>query len=233
MVPTGPNGPNCEVAGEPRLLGAAPAVWWANVMTIGKGTTWGTAGPLDDGAPVVNSDAALRAIAIEHLGAGHPPPMVGLTGGSLWRTVGGPAVPNRLSTSEAMHLPIDVIEVRIDETLTWFVSRLIARDRRRHRWLVAMNSQFEGVYQLGPRAHPGDGLVDVFQATLALSELAKVAKRARHGAHLPHPDVTERRAAHHLITLDRALPVWLDGERVARGTTVELTVLADAMIVVV
>ncbi len=202
-------------------------------MTIGKGTTWGMAGALDYGAPVVNSDAALRAIAIEHLGAGVAVPTVGLTGGSLWRTVGGAAVPNRLRTPDAMHLPIDVIEVRIDGTLTWFVSRLIARDWRRHRWLVAMNSQFEGVYQLGPRAHPGDGLVDVFRATLALPDLAKVAKRARHGAHLPHPGITERRAAHHLITLDRALAVCLDGERVGRGTTIELTVLADAMTVVV
>ena len=48
-------------------------------MTIGKGTTWGTAGPLEDGAPVVNSDAALRAIAVECLGAGVSPPTAGLT----------------------------------------------------------------------------------------------------------------------------------------------------------
>ena len=202
-------------------------------MTIGKGTTWGTAGPLEDGAPVVNTDAALRAMAVECLGAGVSPPTAGLTGGTLWRTLGGPAGPNRLHTPEAMHLPIDVIEVLIDDIRTWFVSRLMARDWRRHRWLVAMNAQFEGVYQLGPRAHPGDGLLDVFQATLALPELVKVAKRARHGAHLPHPGVTERRGAHHLITLDRALPVWLDGVKVGRGTTFELTVLADAMTVVV
>lgn len=73
----------------------------------------------------------------------------------------------------------------------------------------------------------------MFRATLALPDLAKVAKRARNGAHLPHPGITERRAAHHLITLDRALAVWLDGERVGRGTIIELMVRPDAMTVVV
>ena len=204
-------------------------------MTIGKGTTWGVPGPLPPGAPVTSTDPALRRLVVDHMerGAPRPLPAVGLAGGTLWRTVGGPAVPNRLHTAEAMHLPVDVIEAVIDGRTTWFVSRLVAHDLLRRRWLVAMNAQFHGRHQLGPRAHPGDGLLDVFQATLAPAELMKVALRARNGAHLPHPGITERRAAQHAVTLHRPMAVWLDGQRVARARTVRLTVLPDALTVVV
>lgn len=202
-------------------------------MTIGKGTTWGTEGALPAGAPTVGSDAELRALVVARLDAGEPLPVVGLRGGGLWRTVGGAGAPARLGTSHAMHLPVDVIEVELDDRRTWFVSTLVAHDVWRRRWVVALNGQFVGTRQLGPRAHPGDGLLDVYQGNLPPGELLEVLRRARNGAHLPHPHITGTRSATAELQLDRPHGVRVDGVASGRASRLALRVLPDALTVVV
>lgn len=203
-------------------------------MTIGKGTGWGTPGLLPVDAPVVDSDSALRALVerARHDGAILGP--VGLTGGSLWTTMGGPTTVGRLRTDEAMRYPIDVVSVVADDnTRRWFVGSLVARTRFWTNALVAMNGQFLDGRRVGVRAHPGDGLVDVYDASLALADVAKVAARARHGTHLPHPGIHERRVAEWESKFDRSRTLWLDGERVGRIRSIRLSVEPDALTVVI
>jgi len=202
-------------------------------MTIGRGTTWGVEGALPAGAPTVSSDAELHALVVAHLGSGEPLPVIGLRGGGLWRTVGGAGAPARLGTPHAMHLPVDVIEADLDDRRTWFVSTLVAHDVARRRWVVALNGQFVGTRQLGPRAHPGDGLLDVYQGALAPGELIEVLRRARNGAHLPHPHITGRRSSGVELHLDRRHAVRLDGVSAGHATRLAMRVLPDALTVVV
>ena len=132
-----------------------------------------------------------------------------------------------------MHLPVDVIEADLDGRRTWFVSTLVAHDVVRGRWLLALNGQFVGRHQFGPRAHPGDALIDVYDASLGVAQLIEVVRRARNGAHLPHPDITGTRSPQFSTSWPSARGVRLDGTRVGRVTNLTLRVLADALTVVV
>lgn len=200
---------------------------------IGKGTEWGTQGVLPEGAPIANTDASLRRLVNEARLAGHDVPIVGLAGGSLWRTLGGASVPARLRSMDTWRYPIDVVRVRLDgRDPTWFVGHLVARSPRWRQLFVAMNAQWLGRYRLGHRAHPNDGLADVYEAALGLGELWKVSRRARTGSHLPHPSINERRVRTLDVTFDNARLVQLDGSVIGQVKSLSMEVEPDALTVV-
>lgn len=203
-------------------------------MTIGKGTDWGVPGLLPLGSPSAATDHELRAIVQTVRQAGVEMPIVGLTGGALWQTMGGPSVVGRLTTLSAVRYAVDVICARIDDDgPTWFVSALIARNALWTHTTVAMNGQFVGPYRFGVRAHPDDGLVDVYEANLSIADVVKVASRAKLGAHLPHPGIRELRCADCRLTFDHRRSIKLDGDRVGRARVVALEVEPDALTVVI
>jgi diacylglycerol kinase family enzyme len=124
-------------------------------------------------------------------------------------------------------------EVLVDGRLHLFVAHLVAATRLWSHAFVAMNAQWRRGWNLGPRAHPGDGLLDTYEARLPLADRVKVRARLHHGAHLPHPGIKERRTAAVQVTLPRPLPVVLDGEDVGRGRNLSVRVRPDAIRVVV
>ena len=117
-----------------------------------------------------------------------------------------------------MTFPIDLGQVLVDGRLHLFVAHLVARNRWWTRACVAMNAQRLGDWNLGPKGHPNDGLLDTSDARLHGPDLPKVRRRLATGTHLPPP-------AHRgpdgvaavVFELERPLPVWLDGERVDEG----------------
>ena len=201
-------------------------------MTIGKGTTWGSPHPLPNGAAVLNTDADifrwLNAQAADSV-----LPAIGLTGGSLWAMLGGASCVGRVTSADAVGYPCDVIEVKTDAGGFRFASTLSAHTLTWSRVLVAMNVQDLGPYRFGHRAHPGDGLVDVYEAQLPLQQRFLVAKRARLGAHLPHPGIRERRVAEATIELGKPLRFRLDGVACGRSASFVISVLADALMVII
>ena len=202
-------------------------------MTIEKGAPWGIPRPLPADGVVVRSDGEARRILEEARRARRPLPVLGLLGGDLCRTLAGPGDESRLRSPQAVTFPIDLGQVLVDGRLHLFVAHAVAHSRLWTRSVVAMNAQWRGGWNLGPRAHPNDGLLDVYEARLRLGDLAKVRSRLPAGAHLPHPRIGERRTAAAHIELERPLPVWLDGERVDEGRVLSLRVEADALQVVV
>ena len=96
-----------------------------------------------------------------------------------------------------------------------------------------MNAQFLGPWVLGPRAHPNDGLLDVCQADLSLADRLKVRARVRHGAHLPHPGIKQRRTAAFQVDLGSPRAVYLDGQRCGEARNISLRVEPDALTVVI
>ena len=202
-------------------------------MPIAKGAPWGEAGPLPEGGVVVRSDAEARTVVEEARSAGQPVPPLGLLGGDLCRTLGGIGDEDRLRSPDAMRFPVDLGEVLLDGRLHFFVAHLVARTRGWGQALVAMNAQFLGPWIVGVRAHPNDGLLDVYQARLSLADRLKVRGRLSHGAHLPHPGIEERRTGAMQVELARPLPVRLDGESFGEARNVSLRVVPDAITVVV
>ena len=202
-------------------------------MPIAKGEPWGEPGPLPEGAVLVRSDGEARAVLEEARQDRQPFPPLGLLGGDLCRTLGGTGDLGRLRSGEGVRFTVDVGEALLDGRVHLFVAHLVARDRLWTRAFVAMNAQWIGRWNLGPRAHPGDGILDTYDARLPLSQVWAVRSRAHLGAHLPHPGIRERRVSATQVELGRRLPVRLDGDLVGSAFTIVLRVLPDTLVVAV
>lgn len=209
-------------------------------MTIGKGTSWGAAHVLPHGAPILSSDSAIfhwlnAKPAVGEHGPGpipSAPLVIGLSGGSLWAMLGGGSCVGRVTSADAIGFPCDVIDVQTDAGRFRFAASLSAHTRTWSRVVLAMNVQDLGRFRFGHRAHPGDGLVDIYEAELPAQQRFLVAKRARLGAHLPHPGIRERRVEGATLTLARPLRFWLDGVACGRSSSFALKVLPDALTVI-
>lgn len=204
-------------------------------MTIEKGELWGAPGALPVGGATARTDLEARRIVEAARRSGDAPPPIGLLGGDLCRTLNGPGDEGRLHSERAMTFPIDLVRVVLDERSEhWFVAHLIAR--RTWLWgpaLVAMNAQWLGEWDLGPRSHPNDGLVDLTEGTLPVGDRLKARSRARSGSHLPHPALHTSRVRSLEVTLPTALDVRLDGERVGRHRHLAIEVEPDALQIVI
>lgn len=199
-------------------------------MPIGKGDPYGEPGELPEGGVIVGSDAeaaaVLRAARRDH----RPLPALGLLGGDLCRTLGGGGGGKEL---QGVRFTVDLGEALLDGRLHLFVAHLVARTRLWTRAFVAMNAQYVGDWDLGPRAHPNDGLLDTYDAHLPPNQLLPVRARLHHGAHLPHPGIKERRTAALQVELERPLAVRLDGAGAGKAQVLSVRVQPDALTVVV
>jgi hypothetical protein len=202
-------------------------------VPIRKGEAWGWAEPLPADGIVVRTDHEAREALEAARRGGRPYPIVGLLGGDLARTLGAPGDEVRLRSASAMTFPVDVGQVLVDGRLHLFVSHVVARNRWWTRAVLAMNAPWSGTWNVAPRAHPDDGLLDTFDVRLRLGELAKVRRRLPSGTHLPHPRIRQQRTPAATFELDRPVDVWLDGVRIDRGRTLAVRLEPDALRVVV
>jgi diacylglycerol kinase family enzyme len=165
--------------------------------------------------------------------AGLPAPEVGLAGGDLWRTLGGSPGGGvaRLAGPEAVRVPLDAVRAVLDGAEHWFAAHLVARSRGwSGRFVVAMNAEWLGEWKVAPRAHPGDGLLDVIDGSLGVRQRLVARRRARSGDHVPHPGLQLRRVRSLSVTFERSRRLWLDGRFVGRCRSIELTVEPDAFV---
>lgn len=211
-------------------------------MTIRRGVDWGEPGPLAPGAPVVDGDAALVRAVLGAVEAGRAVE-VGLLGGDLHRTLGSPRhTVEELRAGEGMRLPVDLGEVVLhrpdgSEDRAWFCAHLVATEGRgplfADRSVVVMNAAFRGGLNLGPRAHPGDGLLDITDGRLGWWERRLARGRMATGSHLPHPDLAVARRRSVEASFDRPARVALDGTEVGSAVALQVWCRADAVTVVV
>ena len=202
-------------------------------MTIKKGEAWGSPAPLPTDGVVAATDAEARAELERARREGRAFPVIGLLGGDLCRTLGGTGDRDRLRSDAAVTFPVDLGEILVDGHLHLFIAHAVARTRLWSRAWVAMNAQWLGEWNAGPRAHPNDGRLDVYEASLPLSDRLKVRSRIRSGAHLPHPGIAERRTKAAQVEFPKPVPVALDGAPVGRARTLSVRVEPGALRVVV
>lgn len=195
-------------------------------MPIAKGEEWGQAGKLPAGAPVASSDTEAASLVgtVE---------AIGLSSGDLARTLGirspyDPATPKHL-------VPIDAVRVALDEGPDHVaIAHVVIGDIRRNRQSTTiMNAAFIGVRNIAPRAHPGDGKLDVVHLDLGLGDRLKAWKRMVSGSHVPHPAIAIRKRSEGLVELDRPRRVYIDGQVVGRASTVRYSVIPAAIVVAV
>jgi hypothetical protein len=202
-------------------------------VTIAKGRPWGHPGPLPADGCVVDDDAAAGLAVARARQSGTAVPILGLGGGDLCKTVGGRGEVGRLRSAEAVTFPIDIGVASADGVDHWFVAHVVARNRTWTRVVAAMNSSWLGEWNVAPRAHPNDGLLDVYDARPRIGELRKIRRRLLLGAHLPHPRIRERRTAAAEFVFDSPMTLWVDGRRLGRVQNLALRVEPDAALVVV
>jgi len=205
-------------------------------VTVRKGETWGEAGGLPPGAVVVASDAEARRVVEAARRANEVPPPLALAGGDLCRTLGGRGDRGRWERGEAVRAAVDLGAVLVDGRQFWFVAHLVARHSWwRGRLVAVMNAQFLGAWDVAPRAHPGDGLLDVVDAAAGLSlvDRLKARRRLPAGGHVPHPQISVTRRPAVQLELATPTPVWLDGEPVGEARSLSLRVEPDALTCIV
>ena len=184
--------------------------------------------------PIAEDDAAACRYVEAAMDSGIVAPVVGLLGGDLGRTVGARADPTRLLSADAVRLPMDLGEVILDGERHLFVAHVLAR---RSWWFgpvtAVMNAQWLGRWDVAPKSHPGDGLLDVFETDMTFDDRLKARRRLLTGTHVPHPEIRQRRIVDGRFDLERPTPIRIDGRLVGSFKTVEVRVLADAWIAVV
>ena len=200
-------------------------------MTIEKGRPWGEPGPIPSDAVEVHSDAEARAAVELARRAGQPPPPLVLLGGDLCRTLGGRGTVREGQT----HLfPVDLGSALVDGRIYWFVAHAVAmRSWWRGRVVMTMNGQWLGAWNVGHKAHPNDGVLDVYDMTLSLPDRWKARRVLPYGTHVPHPGIRVERSSSVHLELDPPLPVALDGVEVGTARNLVLRTEPDALTVIV
>ncbi|MCB0977772.1 MAG: hypothetical protein KDB02_09970 [Acidimicrobiales bacterium] len=203
-------------------------------MTIEKGRPWGAPGRLSGDGTVARTDSEARRILEEAYRAKVDPPQIGILGGDLGRTVGARADESRLRSDDAVELPMDLGEVLVDGRMHRFVAHLVAR---RSWWfgpvVAAMNAQWIGRWDVAPKSHPNDGLLDVLDGNPSVDDRLKARGRLRTGTHVPHPAIRVRRVEAVQFTFERPMKIWLDGELIGTATDLSVRVRPDAWSAVV
>lgn len=203
-------------------------------MTIKKGEEWAWRGALPEGGVVVADDAEAHHVVDAARRSNLPMPALGLLGGDLCRTMGGFGDEARLHSAQATTAVCDLGSVLLDGRIHWFVSSLVARRAWwRGRAFVVMNAAWLGGWNIAPKAHPGDGLLDALDLKLSPTQWPAVKRRLPVGDHLPHPGISIRRTAALQVALERSTEVWLDGVPVGRARNLSVRVEPDALTVVV
>ncbi|CAB4611042.1 unannotated protein [freshwater metagenome] len=202
-------------------------------MTIRKGSSYGIRRSGDSDIPEASTDAELARIISSATDHGVHQPLIRVTGGDMFRTLGGhPSLGD--GTSDDLALPIDVAYATLDDGEEHlFVSHLVARRRWwSGRFVAVMNAEWLGDLDLGVRSHPGDGLLDITDGRLAVRERITARRRARTGSHVPHPALRTSRAAFFHTTFDPPLAIHLDGVRHGKVSSLSIRLETDFALVV-
>lgn len=207
-------------------------------MTIRPDEAWGRRVRRPDRLAMVDDDATL-ATMLHHARSGGVGPPVGVRGGDMARTLG--IDPSASSRDPVNELPIDLLEIRLDDGAEVLLAsaHLIARSpARRGSWwrgpvVLVMNAEFVGDWDVAPRGHPNDGRVEVFEvdATMSIRQRVAARRRVRTASHVPHPKITRRSVRSATWTFPSAMTIVVDGRHVGAATSVHVTVLPDAGVV--
>ena len=198
-------------------------------MPLSRGADWGGSGPPPGGYVLAASDLEVRRIVTRARSSGADIPVIKLTGGDLWRSLGG-RNPERPFSENSTTVGVDVGSALLDGQIYWFIAHLVAR----RTWFsgrcwVAANSSHYGSWNLAPRAHPGDGLLDLLDSDLPLFQRLQAQRRLHAGIHVPHPGIAYKRLPASQVTFPKAVPVYLDSERVGTFRNVSVRIEESAL----
>ena len=200
-------------------------------MTIKRGQDWAEAGGADQFAA---NDKELRAIVETNYRNQAPIPVVGLTGGDLWRALGAPAGGHRrLQSKEARQVSIDVIDVSLGDKNYIAVAHIFFLGSWwRGPVTAVMNSEWRGRWRVAPRAHPNDGWLDLLAGDLPIRQRFLLRERLITGDHVPNSAIRSGRIKEFSQEFSRPTRAILDGVDEGRHDSVSLKIRPDALTVI-
>lgn len=150
--------------------------------------------------------------------------------GDIHRSLGAPVAERATSA-----VTLDLIECRVDGRLYRAAAHVVARRPGRWGWwrgpiVMVMVSGHLGRFEPAPRAHPGDGLLDVIEVSgsMNLRQRVMARRRSRTGSHLPHPDISTTRVRDLRRSFDESLTIFVDGASVGASRHLDVAVVAAA-----
>ncbi len=201
-------------------------------MTIRPGQPWGTVEPAPGDVMRVDDDAGVASLLDPNDGTGPACP-VAPRRGDCWRAAGGRVERDRVAAGgEVALLPWDAVGVVADGRRWWAVAHVVARGRAWSGEVVAiMNVDHVGSWDVAPRAHPNDGLLDSVHVDAALGWRARWQARRRlpSGTHLPHPLISVRRAESFEFGFTKPRRLFVDGVDVGWVRHLEVRVHPDRL----
>lgn len=205
-------------------------------MTIRKGETWGerSTPPLD----LVTAASDAQASALVRSGCQE----FRLTGGDMWRTLGGSSSGDSLDDADGLRtvVPVDRLDVSwihdgVEESRPVLAHAVVRLGHR--RWdprpgdiCYVMNAQYLGAFDVAPRGHPNDGRFDVVtvRASMSWRQRRLLRRRLATGTHLPHPSI-ETETINRSWGPGRPGTLILDGENVGEGDRIRITIRPDSL----
>ena len=150
--------------------------------------------------------------------------------GDIHRSLGAPVAERATSA-----VTLDLIECRVDGWLYRAAAHVVARRAGRWGWrrgpiVMVMVSGHLGRFEPAPRAHPGDGLLDVIEVSgsMNLRQRIMARRRSRTGSHLPHPDISTTRVRDLRRSFDESLTIFVDGASAGVSRHLDVAVVAAA-----
>ncbi len=206
-------------------------------MTIRKFAEWGRMISRPRVIESCDSDAEIAQMVAGHILEQTEIPHIHATGGSLARSLGDPRV---LSDAEVRELNIDLL--RIDFRNADGMNNSIAANSvllRRRFWIgqiiAVTNSGFFETWEIAMRAHPNDGRFDAIEIDESMSFRDRLITRRRlaRATPLSHPTVTSYQCESKEWIFNRPVRLYVDQNFVAKVTFVRVTILPDAIRMVV
>jgi diacylglycerol kinase family enzyme len=94
--------------------------------------------------------------------------------------------------------------------------------------VVISTGQFRRGLDLVPRGHPGDGRAEVQIYAVPGRQRRELRARLATGTHVPHPEITQRTATRVRVSVDRRVPIEIDGRPVPAADLLEITLVPSA-----
>jgi hypothetical protein len=195
-------------------------------VTIEKGKLWETTTP--PSAPTISAESQEELHTITQLLLRTNEKIVlSLSGPSdLKRTIGAL---EPTSDQITVYFPIDGARIELDEKKVFLTAHAKLQSRFGRDSMFVMNAQWLGDANLGPRAHPNDGKLDVISwENLSLWERRKIRARFPTGSFLPHPSVTSMRMSNFSTEFKKARSVQIDGVDYGHTHHFSFEVIPDA-----
>lgn len=214
-------------------------------MTIKRGESWGERRIPPAHLMVATSDAEAATLIAS---GGRE---FFLSGGDMWRTIGGSSAPRTTLNSESTVVVLDSMVASYRQDSAFHQQPVFAhavftslRDpqRRMLSWLhrvvggvnvaYAMNAQYLKRWDVAPRGHPNDGRFDLLtvSATMPWRQRWQFRRRLLTGSHVPHPLVEMRSYAKSWSPQGTGFLI-LDGQDVGRVADLTISLVPDSLTV--